>query len=38
MKLGDFDPHIRGINMTKTSVDGPWRRPGDGTMAVIPTK
>jgi len=36
--LDEFKPQIRGINMTKTSIDGPWRRPGDGTMAVIPTK
>jgi len=38
VRLDEFRPRINGITMTKTSVDGSWRRPGDGTMAVIPTK
>ena len=38
VKIDDFKPDIRGVNKTKTSVDGPWRKPGQGTMAVIPTK
>ncbi|XP_067939279.1 uncharacterized protein [Watersipora subatra] len=38
VRLDEFRPHIRGVNKTKTSLDGPWRKPGEGTMAVIPTK
>ena len=38
VKLDDFTPEIRGVNMTKSTINGPWRKPTDGTMAVFPTK